>query len=127
MTYPIDPAAPIALINFLNYLTTAVFILICGAMERPLPEGLPGIQFSKSSPHNVNPLPLPILEKCSSEGSSVEAKDHTNYLVFMMSLNGLSCVMYTFGFKADYKRRRANQTTSDLVKNGAVLDVRNKS
>ena len=43
MTYPVDPAAPVALINFLNYLTTAVFILICGAMEQPLPEGLPGI------------------------------------------------------------------------------------
>ena len=42
MTYPVDPAAPVALINFLNYLTTAVFILICGAMEQPLPEGLPG-------------------------------------------------------------------------------------
>ena len=43
MTYPVDPAAPIALINFWNYLTTTIFILICGAMEQPLPEGLPGI------------------------------------------------------------------------------------
>ena len=56
-----------------------------------------------------------ISETCSSEGSSVEAKDHTNFLVFMMSLNGLSCAVYTFGFKADYRRRRANQRTSESV------------
>ena len=24
-----------------------------------------------------------------------------------MSLNGVSCVVYTFGFRADYRRRRA--------------------
>ena len=35
MTYPVDPAAPVALINFLNYLTTAVFILICVARINP--------------------------------------------------------------------------------------------
>ena len=51
----------------------------------------------------------PTTETCSSEESSVEAKDHTNFLIFMMTLNGLSVIVYTFGFKADYRRRRANQ------------------
>ena len=67
-------------------------------------------------------MPLAISETCSSEGSSVEAKDHTNFLVFMMSLNGLSCVLYTFGFKADYRRRRANLRTTESVKNAAVVN-----
>ena len=49
----------------------------------------------------------------------MEAKDHTNFLVFMICLNGVSCVVYTFGFKADYRRRRAMADQS--VKNSAAV------
>ena len=62
--------------------------------------------------------PPSILETCSSEGSSVEAKDHTNFLVFMICLNGVSCVVYTFGFKADYRRRKA--MADESVKSAVV-------
>ena len=83
-----DPAAPIAIIHFVSLLSTTVFIFICGLMEQPLPEGAP--------------------ERCSAEGSNIEAKDHTNYLVFMMCFTAFGSLAYTFGFKADYRRRRAN-------------------
>ena len=87
-TYPLDPAAPIAIIHFVGLVSTTLFILICGLMEQPLPDGAP--------------------EQCSVEGSNLEAKDHTNYLVFMMCLTAIASLAYTFGFKADYRRRRAN-------------------
>ena len=48
----------------------------------------------------------------------MEAKDHTNFLVFMMALNGISCVVYTFGFKADYRRRKA--LADESVKSAVV-------
>ena len=51
----------------------------------------------------------------------MEAKDHTNFLVYMMTLNCLSSVVYTFGFKADY-RRRANQRITESVENFAGID-----
>ena len=89
-TYPLDPAAPVALIYFFGLLNTTVFILLSGFMEQPLPEDAP--------------------ETCSIEDSSIEAKEHTNFLLFMMGLNGLSSVVYTFCFKADYRRRQANQS-----------------
>ena len=89
-TYPLDPAAPIAIIHFLGLLTTTIFLLICGLMEQPLPEGAP--------------------EQCSSEGSNIEAKDHTNFLVLSMGMTAVASITYTFVFKADYRRRRANLT-----------------
>ena len=94
-TYPLDPAAPVALIYFFGLLYTTIFILISGSLEQPLPEGAP--------------------ETCSIEGSKIEAKDHTIFLLFLMGINGLSSVLYTFGFKADYRRRRANKL-DDSVK-----------
>ena len=94
-TYPLDPAAPVALIYFFGLLNTTVFILLSGLMEQPLPEDAP--------------------ETCSVEDSSIEAKDHTNFLVFLMGLNGLSSIVYTFGFKADYRRRRANHSNDSVV------------
>ena len=63
-------------------------------MEQPLPEGAP--------------------EQCSVEGSNIEAKDHTIFLVFMMCITAVASPAYTFGLKADYRRRRAN------------LDIKNK-
>ena len=45
----------------------------------------------------------------STEGSDIEAKDHTRYLVCMMALAALASVVYTFKFRGDYRRRRANQ------------------
>ena len=95
VTYPLDPAAPVALIYFFGLLNTTVFILISGLMEQPLPEDAP--------------------ETCSIEGSSIKAMDHTNFLMFLMGLNGLSSVIYTFGFKADYRRRSANQSNDSAV------------
>ena len=83
-----DPAAPIAIIHFVSLVSTTVFILICGLMEQPLPEGAP--------------------EQCSVEGSNIEAKDHTIFLVFMMCITAVASPAYTFGLKADYRRRRAN-------------------
>ena len=94
-TYPLDPAAPVALIYFFGLLTTTLFILLSGLLEQPLPEDAP--------------------ETCSIEDSSIEAKDHTNFLLFMMGLNGISSVLYTFGFKADYRRRRANQPNTSVT------------
>ena len=35
----------------------------------------------------------------STEGSDIEAKDHTRYLVCMMALAALASVVYTFKFK----------------------------
>ena len=87
-TYPLDPAAPLAIIHFLSLVSTTVFIFISGLMEQPLPEGVP--------------------EQCSLEGSNIEAKDHTQFLVFLMSFVAFGSLLYTFGYKADYRRRRAN-------------------
>ena len=95
-TYPLDPAAPVALIYFFGLLNTTVLILLSGFMEQPLPEDAP--------------------ETCSIDDSSIEAKDHTNFLLFMMGLNGLSSVVYTFCFKADYRRRQANQRRDSVSK-----------
>ena len=94
-TYPLDPAAPVALIYFFGLLNTTVFILLSGLMEQPLPEDAP--------------------ETCSIEDSSIEAKDHTNFLLFLMGLNALSSVLYTFGFKADYRRRQANESNDSVM------------
>ena len=92
-TYPIDPAAPVAVIHFVGLFTTTIFVLLCGFLEQPLPDGAP--------------------EKCSTEGADIEAKDHTNYLVTMMALVAVASVSYTFAYKGEYRRRRANRETTD--------------
>ena len=55
--------------------------------------------------------------KHSTEGSDIEAKDHTRYLVSMMALAALASVSYTFNFRGDYrdelyKNRSSRKTDS---------------
>eukprot|EP00093_Oithona_nana_P009054 09054.XXX_458141_457607_1 [CDS] Oithona nana genome sequencing. len=88
-TYPVDEAAGTALIFLSGQIQGSILIMISGAMEQEL------------SPEIVENSECP-----------EDAKDHTNFLLFMAGYTTLLTLAFVVGLNTVYKRTKANRTQS---------------
>ena len=97
VTYPVDEAISTAMIFMSGQIQGGILVVASMFMERELS--------SKDQAKAECSLPA---TDCS-DGTILEGKDHTNFLILLSVFMSFICVLFFFGFKTKFRRSEADQ------------------